>query len=111
MARTIRFHVDEHVTRVIAEGLRRRGMDVTTTVGVGLCSATDEEQLAFARSDQRVLVTFDAGFLRLHASGVEHTGIIFLSPRRGTVRELLRLLLIVYEQLSAEDMANHVEFL
>ena len=36
MARTMRFHLDEHVPHAIAEGLRRRGIDVTTTVEAGL---------------------------------------------------------------------------
>ena len=36
MPRTIRFHLDEHVAHAIAEGLRRRGVDVTTTTDAGL---------------------------------------------------------------------------
>lgn len=43
MARTIRFHLDENVHRAIAEGLRRRGIDVTTTPEVGLLNATDDQ--------------------------------------------------------------------
>ena len=31
MPRTIRFHLDEHCATAIAEGLRRRGIDVTTS--------------------------------------------------------------------------------
>jgi hypothetical protein len=46
MARTIRFHLDENCDRAVAEGLRRRGVDVTVTPEVGLLSATDEAQLA-----------------------------------------------------------------
>src|SRR5262249_17977218 len=30
LARIMRFHLDEHVPHAIAEGLRRRGIDVTT---------------------------------------------------------------------------------
>jgi hypothetical protein len=43
MPRTILFHLDENCHRAIAEGLRRRGIDVTTTPEVGLISATDEQ--------------------------------------------------------------------
>jgi hypothetical protein len=46
MPRTIRFHLDENCDRAIAEGLRRRGIDVTTTPDVGLMSASDEQQVA-----------------------------------------------------------------
>jgi hypothetical protein len=45
----IRFHLDEHVASAIAEGLRRRGIDVTTTADAGLLDAPDEDHLAFAR--------------------------------------------------------------
>src|SRR5205809_5854404 len=36
LARTMRFHLDEHLPHAIAEGLRRHGIDVTTTVEAGL---------------------------------------------------------------------------
>lgn len=36
MARTIQFHLDEHMSKAIAIGLRRRGIDVTTTPEAGL---------------------------------------------------------------------------
>ena len=65
----IRFHLDEHIARAIADGLRRRGIDVTTTAGAGLSAALDSEQLAFSRLQGRVLVIHDAGFLRLHQRG------------------------------------------
>lgn len=46
MARTIRFHLDENCHPAIAGGLRRRGVDVTTTPDVGLLHASDEKQIA-----------------------------------------------------------------
>jgi hypothetical protein len=42
MARTIRFHLDENAHRAIADGLRRRGVDITTTPEAGLLNASDE---------------------------------------------------------------------
>lgn len=47
MSEEIRFHLDENVNSAIADGLRRREIDVTTTSEVGLISASDEEQLIF----------------------------------------------------------------
>jgi predicted nuclease of predicted toxin-antitoxin system len=61
----IRFHLDEHVPHAIAEGLRRRGIDVTTTVEAGLRSATDDVHLAYAVEQRRVVVTNDPDFLVL----------------------------------------------
>ncbi|MEH1947825.1 MAG: DUF5615 family PIN-like protein [Nostoc sp.] len=48
MTQKIRFHLDENVSNTIAEGLRRRGIDVTTTSETGLIAASDGEQLYFA---------------------------------------------------------------
>lgn len=76
MTRTIRFHLDEHVSPAIADGLRRRGIDVTTTVEVGLVSASDEEQLAYGWDQRRIVVTYDDDFLRLANRRLKHAGIV-----------------------------------
>ena len=75
MARTIRFHLDENCHRAIAEGLRRRGVDVSTTPEAGLLS--DGDQLGFALSQGRIILTQDRDFLRLHAGGAPHAGIVY----------------------------------
>ena len=82
----IRFHLDEHIDPAIADGLRRRDIDVTTTVEAGLREAEDDEHLAFAREEGRVIVTHDQGFLRKHSQGVAHTGIAYCHLRRERVR-------------------------
>ena len=35
MSQTIKFHLDENVNNAVADGLKRRGVDVTTTSQVG----------------------------------------------------------------------------
>jgi hypothetical protein len=47
MSERIRFHLDENVDPVIVLGLRRYGVDVTTTNEAGLRAQSDEAQLAF----------------------------------------------------------------
>ena len=44
MASAIRFHLDECCDPAIADGLRRRNIDVTTTQEMGLMQAEDQEQ-------------------------------------------------------------------
>ena len=61
----ILYHLDEHIPRAVADGLGRRGIDVSTTVEAGLRSATDEAHLAYARAQGRVMVTSDRDFLVL----------------------------------------------
>lgn len=111
MAGTIRFHLDEHVAGAVALGLRLRGIDVSSTVEADLTAATDEQQLAFAAGQGRVLVTHDADFLRLHAAGHSHAGIVFCRQRDATVGGLVRGLVLIHALLAPEEMVSRVEFL
>ncbi len=43
MAESIRFHLDENANNAIADGLRRRGIDVTISVQADLISASDDQ--------------------------------------------------------------------
>lgn len=111
MKQDLRFHFDEHVHPAVAEGLKRRGIDVTRTQEVGLASATDENQLAFASSQNRVLVTHDADFLRLHNKGPNHCGIAYCHQQHRSVGDLVRGLVLLWEHCTAAEMINQVEFL
>lgn len=107
----IRFHLDEHIPASIAAGLRRRGIDVTTSIESGLVGTDDPSQLSFAASAGRVLVTHDADFLRLHAEGLAHAGIAYCQQGAVTIGEMLRRLVLIYDLLSPEEIAGNVEFL
>lgn len=111
MTNSIRFHLDESTAPAIAEGLRRRGIDVTTTAEAGLIGAGDMAQLAFALRERRVLVTQDADFLRLHQRGTSHAGIAYYDPRTRTIGQLIAGLVLIHEILTLDDMKEHVEFL
>ncbi len=75
MANKLKFHLDESVSNAIAKGLRMRGIDVTTSPEKGLMGSSDEEQLAYALSQGRVIFTFDDDFLVLSSMGLEHWGL------------------------------------
>lgn len=107
----IRFHLDEHIDRAGAEGLRRRGVDVTTTIDADLAGAPDEEQLAYATSEGRVFVTRDVGFLAKHQSGLRHAGIAFCHSKQHNVGKLVLSLVLLWRVVTAEEMQGHVEFL
>ena len=72
MAETIKFHLDENIRNAIAEGLRRRAIDVTTTSEQSLNGVSDEVQLKFALSQNRVIFTQDTDFLRMNQTGMTH---------------------------------------
>lgn len=107
----IRFHLDEQVERSIAEALRRRNVDITTTPEVGLLGATDEEQLAFSVSQERVIFTQDDDFLAIHQQGLEHYGIVYCHQNSRSIGEIVRGLILIWEVLEPLDMKNHVEFI
>jgi predicted nuclease of predicted toxin-antitoxin system len=111
VAERIRFHLDEHIDPDIAAALRRHGIDVTTTIKVGLRSADDDAQLDFARAQHRVLVTDDADFLRRAAAGVDHPGIIVCHRRTLSTRQIIRGLILIYEVLTPDEIAGRTEFL
>ena len=75
-----------------------------------MLGATDEQQLAFALSEGRVLFTYDRDFLRLAAEGRPHAGIAYAS-RRTSVGQIIRGLLLIHQVLSSEDMVGKVEYL
>jgi len=111
MVRTLRFHLDEVCDPRIAVALRQRGIDVTTAREAGLLGVPDEGHLAFAWSQSRVVVTHDADFLRLHAGGAEHAGIVYCPQGGRTLGEIIRLLALIWELLDPAEMRRHVEFL
>ncbi|MGK7927990.1 MAG: DUF5615 family PIN-like protein [Spirulina sp.] len=111
MLEKISFHLDEQVERAVAEGLRRRNIDVTTTPEAELLGATDSEQLAFAISQKRVIFTQDDDFLAIHQRGLTHYGIAYCHPNSRSIGEIVRGLILIWEVLEPSDMENHVEFL
>jgi hypothetical protein len=110
MVEPIRFYTDENVGRSVASGSRRRGVDVLTVPEADMRGATDFEHLKFATNQGRVLFTQDDDFLRLHAQGLQHSGIVY-AHQRTSVGDIIRGLMLIYHVMSLADMQNHVEFL
>jgi uncharacterized protein with PIN domain len=107
----IRFHLDECVTVAVADGLRRRGIDVTTSGESDLISSDDLDQLAFASREERVLITQDADFLRLAQKGRSHCGIAYYVPGSRTIGELISRLVLIHAILNPSEMNGMIEFL
>jgi predicted nuclease of predicted toxin-antitoxin system len=106
----LRFHLDEHIPRAIAEGLRRRGIDATTTSDAGLIGADDLAHLEFARSRRRVIYTQDDDFLSLAARGVQHAGIVYSRSEARSIRQIIEFLQLLSDCVTEFDMVNHIEF-
>lgn len=106
----IRYHLDESADGRLFPALSRRGIDVTTPTEQGLLGATDQEQLDFATSHGRVLVTQDTDFLAMHHSGIKHAGIAYDVPGHRTVSELVRHLCLLHDCVNSDEMVGRVEY-
>lgn len=111
MPQIIQFHLDENVNGAIAEGLRRQGISVTTSPEQGLMGTSDEEQLKFSLSQNRVIFTQDDDFLRLHHARIKHSGIVYCKQNSRSIGEILQFLILMWECLEPEEMSDRVEFI
>ena len=107
----IRYHLDESVPKAIANGLRLRGIDVTTTKDADLLEASDEQHLAYALAAHRVIVSFDDDFLVLASRGVSHSGIAYCHQRDRTIGQVVLGLVSLWRQKTVEEMHGQIHFL
>jgi hypothetical protein len=70
MPRAIRFHLDENCAKAFVEGLKRRGIDVTTTPEAGFMGVIREQQAPYCVAVRRDFFTQAEDFLRLHAAAI-----------------------------------------
>jgi len=106
----IAFYMDEHVPVTTSKALRRRGVDVLTAQEASMVAVPDEQHLALAVRENRIVFTQDADFLRLHAGDYPHRGMVY-APQRTAPGTIVRGLMLIYEVLSPDDMIGHLEFL
>jgi hypothetical protein len=103
--------MDQHFPQAVSLGLRQRGIDVLTAQEAGRCSLSDADQLAFATSEERVMVSFDSDLLALHQSGVAHTGIVWCPQQKYGIGMLVQLLELLHSIAERDQMCNRVEYL
>jgi predicted nuclease of predicted toxin-antitoxin system len=111
MPQTIRFHLDEHVSHAVADGLRRLGIEVTTTTDAGLLGAEDGDQITYGLNEARVIFTQDDDFLALAAAGVNHAGLVDCHQNTRSIGHIIRALQFLWEIYEADEMKNRIEFL
>lgn len=106
----IRFQLDEHLSNVIADALRRAGSDILTATEAGLRGQPDHAYIQQAIADERVIVTSDNDFLRLARLHPSHAGIIFCTSNRNISRIITELLL-VFEILDSDDLHGNIHYI
>jgi predicted nuclease of predicted toxin-antitoxin system len=106
----IKYLMDVHVHRAVTEGLRRRGIEVLTAQEAAMQVAQDSELLVFALREQWVIFTNDADFLRLHAKGVSHGGIVYCH-QQTSISEMIQGLVLIFQAIEPNQMINQLEYI
>ncbi len=107
-------YLDEDVNVLIANLLQARGFDVITARDAGQLHTTDAEQLAYAVSQARTLVThnrtdFEEFVQNYFDSGQMHYGVIFAVRR--SPQEIAQRLLAILNHVTADEMHNQVRYI
>jgi hypothetical protein len=107
----IRLCFDESVQVAVAEQMRSRGIDAVTVRDLNLLSDSDSNHLRRASEMGRVLCTHDFDFIRLHAEGVAHTGIVIAQQAETSIGGWVRGLELICGAMTPDEMKNHIEYL
>lgn len=104
-------YTDEDMSALLATLLKSRGLDVTTVPEQGTLGKTDREQLEYATSLNRCLLTHNrVDFERLHLQYIkendQHSGIIIV-PQKNPY-ELAKRISILVRSLAVEDIDNQL---
>jgi len=106
--------LDEDVRPMLGEILRQRGYDAIHVLDVDRTGKSDADQLAYAVSQQRAILTHNVRHFRLlnqkyHEEGRQHFGILLSAqlPLRDLLRRSLRFL----GRHTADDIKNNVLWL
>jgi hypothetical protein len=110
----IELYLDEDVDVLIADMLRGRGFNVITTREALRLGATDTEQLDYAISQERTLLThnrvhFEALAVQYLAAGRDHSGLLLASRRLP--QEIVQRLLVLLNSVTADEIHNQIRYL
>ena len=112
---SLRYYFDHHVQGPVAEGLRRRGIEVITAWEDGARQLPDESLLTRATELGCVLVTNDEDFTVIAAAwqalGRPFAGIVYMTRQAIPYGTLIEDLHLIAETYTPDEMLNRVEYL
>ncbi|HWL95580.1 MAG TPA: DUF5615 family PIN-like protein [Phycisphaerae bacterium] len=109
------FYLDHNIPAAVANGLRRRGIDVITAFEDGFDCENDPTIFDRAQALHRVFFTHDYGFLRMAAArqrtGEDFVGLVFAHQNGFNVGAGIRHLLFLADNNAPEQMRNRVDYI
>lgn len=105
----IKLYADEHISKRIIGSLRSKGVDILSTEEAANKGKTDIQQLNFAISEKRTIVTKDAGYFSLKPEK-QHYGILFITKRKPD-KEIIKHIMSVLELLGPEEAKGSVIYI
>ncbi len=112
---SVKLYMDVQVRRAVTEGLRRRGVDVTTAQEDGCARLSDPALLNRARELGRVIFSQDDDMLseatRRQRQGELFSGVIYAHQLRITTGQAVRDLELITKVFEPIDIENRVEYL
>ncbi len=109
-----RVYIDEDVDILVATLLLARGLEATTAREQGMLGQPDPEQLAWAASVERCILTHNRlDFEKLHTNYLtnnkSHAGILI--AKRRNPYEITERVAILLDTLTADEIANQLLYL
>jgi predicted nuclease of predicted toxin-antitoxin system len=96
-----RFYADENFPRRAVELLWGNGLDLVTATDAGLTGHSDEDHLAFARREKKVLLTCDRDFLDDHKFPLlSCPPVVVFDFREGATTTMLKAFLVLNQFIS-----------
>ena len=105
----MKFLVDMPVSPFLAEWLAGEGHNAVHAAHIGLGQASDEEIVAQARKESRIIITADLDYSRILAlTGSSEPGIILFRGGNYSDKEMLGLLKRVLATIPGDQMPNSI---
>ncbi len=112
----IRFRADADLNQVIVSAVVRRvpAFDFRTATSAGLAGLKDQDVLAIAARDGRVLVTHDQATMPRHFAELvrsQHSPGLIVVPQHLPLREVADDLILIWTATEANEWIDRIAFL